>query len=86
VIKEIVEREGQRFVDSPIYARPKDRTILANEIMSLFGTGLPKPIKIGHERVMLRWMKPVHNPRWKRLLGAGEFARNPDGTIKLEPR
>ena len=60
-----VEKEGQRYVDEPVYVEPRvDKNfILQASIAAIFSKQpmhfeLPKPILVGHNRVRLRWMEP----------------------------
>lgn len=75
-----VDHDGQAFIDEPVYRTVSRPLPAAEAIAGAFG--VPGPSKIEtvthHERIRLRWMKPVRKN--------GEFVRNPDGTIKLEPR
>lgn len=58
-----VKREGQKFLDEPVYASPKPELItnIALSVGAAFNEGRPRAprrILLGHERVQLRWMKP----------------------------
>jgi len=61
MIKDHIEREGQRFVDEAVYAMPKRRATIEASVQQAFGREGAKPIVLGHERVRLRWMKPGPN-------------------------
>jgi hypothetical protein len=51
-------KDGDPYVDEPIVAMPKR---LSTAVAVAFRHRAPKPITVGHERVMLRWMKPDGN-------------------------
>lgn len=57
-----VTKEGQPYVDQPIYAKPKDKSALTDAVAEAFGVrDGPRQIQISSERVRLRWMKPGPN-------------------------
>lgn len=54
-----IKREGQPFVDEPIYVDPKPVSYLRRAIAAAFGSEVPmRPVIIGYERVRLNWIKP----------------------------
>lgn len=60
-IKESIERDGQSYIDEPIYAQPKDRTLVSLLVEAAFNRGevrLQRPVLLHHERVRLHWLKP----------------------------
>ncbi len=63
-LKTTITKDGQRYVDEPIRVMPKaqDRVVLAVQValdpQGLFAERARAPIVVGHERVLLRWMKP----------------------------
>jgi len=65
-LKTTIERDGQRYVDEPILVRPKpeQRSRIQNAVQAaldpqgFFAERPRAPITVGHERVLLRWMKP----------------------------
>jgi hypothetical protein len=61
-VKTTITRDGQRYVDEPILARPKPASRVELSVQAAFDPqGLkrrPTPIVVGHERVMLRWVTP----------------------------
>lgn len=57
-VKTSVTSNRQRYVDDPIYARPKPRSVIEISLAQAFDRKLPTPIVIAHERVRLRWMTP----------------------------
>jgi len=56
-LKTTVEKDGQPFVDKPIYARPKQESAIESGVREAFKRRGPIPILIAHERVLLQWMK-----------------------------
>ena len=53
-----IEKDGQEYLDRPIYAKPKEESIIASSVKSAFGRRKAIPIAIGLERVFLQWVKP----------------------------
>lgn len=53
-----IDRDGQSYVDDPVYAFPKMPTPVESAVAAAFEREMPRPITVGHERVRLRWMKP----------------------------
>ena len=47
---------GQPYVDEPRYAKPKDVSVIAWSLAKAFGSPLPRPILLRHDRVKLQWM------------------------------
>ena len=60
-LKPVITRAGQRYVDDPVVVKPVALAPLERALAQAFNRPLPKPLQIGHERVMLRWMKPGKN-------------------------
>ena len=60
--KTSIAREGQRFVDEPVFVThmPKPVSVLTESIAHAFRSPLPRPIReLSHyNRVPLRWHKP----------------------------
>lgn len=57
----VVTENRQRFIDVPVYARPKRQPALEQHVLAaLHGGQVPQPrrILLRHEREMLIWMKP----------------------------
>jgi len=53
-----IKRAGQPFVDDPVYAFPKQVSVITQGVARAFGSRLPQAVEIGHERVRLRWLSP----------------------------
>lgn len=58
MLKTAIEREGQPYVDDPVYVRPNPVSLIQASVARAFGIRLPVPLQIGYERVRLRWRKP----------------------------
>jgi hypothetical protein len=61
-IKLYIEKEGQRYVDAPVYAHPKKQLPIELALTELFHRALPRPIPIAYDRVPLRWVSPQMAP------------------------
>lgn len=66
-LKTTIEKDGQRYLDEPVYVRVKTSAIpdaLQASVSAAFNGGQPsadlfkKPVLVRHERVLLRWMTP----------------------------
>ncbi len=56
---------GQPYYDKPVMVSPK-RALFAPAAVAVrqaFDIPHPRPVKIGHERVMLKWVKPQPSMR-----------------------
>jgi hypothetical protein len=53
-----IERDGQEFLDEPVYVHPKKLSLIEASIAKAFNIAMSAPIAVRHERVKLRWMKP----------------------------
>lgn len=53
-------KPGQRYYDEPIYALPRNHSILSASISEAFGIDAVNPPRImtGYRRIKLRWLKP----------------------------
>ena len=60
VVKDKITKEGQEYVDDPVYTFPKPKSAISRAVSHALDPNAPppKPILLGHERVTLRWMKP----------------------------
>jgi hypothetical protein len=56
-LKPTIEREGQEYVDDPVFVDPVRSTPIERSLAAAYGRKLPQPIQVGHERVRLQWMK-----------------------------
>lgn len=63
IVLETVGRTGQAYLDEPVYVKPKTEYIspIAVAIAEMFNRKPPEPIKVGHDRVKLRWLTPDKN-------------------------
>lgn len=58
-LKTTITKDGQRYVDEAIVVRPRSPSALEHSVAAAFGEPQARtPITVGHERVLLRWMKP----------------------------
>ena len=57
-LRTAIRKDGQPYFDEPIYVRPKRISLIEKSVAYAFKRPLPQPIKVGHERIELRWMKP----------------------------
>lgn len=82
-------KEGQAYVDLPVYAQIKADAVRMGVQMAMGTYKEPRNIKLQNERRELRWMKPVRRRSWRNLFGllrGGEFARDAQGKVKLVPK
>lgn len=57
-------KEGQQFVEDPIYLLPKRPSLVEISVAEAFGKYQIKPRLLqGHERVKLRWVNPDGTPK-----------------------
>lgn len=59
----MITKEGQPYLDKPVYALPKQESYdtLKMSVMAAWGRqpgDQPKPIIVRHDRKELQWMKP----------------------------
>ena len=65
-LKTTITKDGQRYVDEPVLVQPKReaRSRLSHAVQAAldpqgqYAERPRAPITVGHERVLLRWMKP----------------------------
>jgi len=49
-------KDGQPYVDEPVYAVPKPIDPLERELAKAFARKLPEAFNVGYERKRFRWM------------------------------
>jgi hypothetical protein len=64
MLKPTIQRQGQKYVDDPIYIDAKQVSIIESSVARAFGRRAQKrPLLVGHERVKLKWIKPDGTPK-----------------------
>ena len=60
MVAQALERDGQAYLDDPIYAHPKKPNKIALSVGAALGSAdaHAKSLKIAHKRVKLVWLDP----------------------------